>query len=367
MTTSTVTTDLSAGMDFRQRQYRREVFLRFYSFHLRYKSHPGGVYYALPHLANAYDWDDEQCAWAAWINGNTQNPVTTLLLMEASQHTHRRAEDAIAFWNDNFTRLQWDTDRRHQKGVFAEATRGYLDITRRAGGQTAYWRHAAEAGWDGCWKAARALPHLGRLSAWSYLEYLRLLGLPIPDADTLYLADREGSRSHRNGLLFVLGRDDEMWWRLNPGHTGHYTSAAITALETEGAALIAEARTRNPGNPDVGRLTLESALCTYKSWHLPRRRYPGVYNDLLHTRLITAEHRWGDRFGHIWDARRVHLPQYLRLEEIPTDPGCVPVKQNHYLETGQVIMMDRDWPCFRNDFAAAVRDGAYGLRKDQTS
>jgi hypothetical protein len=351
-------------MDFRLPEYRREVFHRFYSFHLRYASHPGGVYYVLPHLADHYNWDDEQRAWAAWINGNCQNPVMTLLLMEASHHTLDHAENAIALWQGAFPRMLWDTDRRHQKGVFGNATRLYAELMRRAGGQVVYWRRAAEGGWPGVWAAATALPHLGRLSAWSYLEYLRILGLPIPDADTLLLHDRAGSRSHRNGLLFILGRDNEMHWRLNPGFNGTYSHATIAGLETEGARLLSEARTRNPGHPHVGYLTLESALCTYKSWHLPRRRYPGVYNDLLHGRLLWGQTRWGDRFAPIWQARHAALPAHLRLEDTPTDPGCTAVKQNHYLETGEVIMMDRDWPCFRNSFNAGVRDGAYGLRKD---
>ncbi len=355
-------TTLIPGLDFRLPAYRREVFLRFYSFHLRHRSHPGGVYYVLPHLAKVYNWDAEQRAWAAWINGNTQNPVMTLLLMEACGHSPRRAEDALTLWNKHFTRMQWDTDRRHQKGVFADATRAYLDLT--SAGQAAYWRKAAHGGWESCWQAARALPHLGRLSAWSYLEYLRLLGVAVPDADTLYLEDRAGSKSHRNGLLLVLGRDADMSWRLNPDHPGTYSPDTIRDLETEGARLLAEARFRNPRHPDVGNLTLESALCTYKSWHLPRRRYPGVYNDLLHSRLLWAQARWGNRFGAIWDARREALPDYMRLEDNPTDPGCVAAKQNHYLTTGQVIVMDRDWACFRNDFTRAVRDGAYGLRKD---
>ena len=37
----------------------------------------------------------------------------------------------------------------------------------------------------------------------------------------------------------------------------------------------------------------------------------------------------------------------------------VPAKQNHYLHTGQPIMLDLDWPDMDNDFAAAVRRGDY--------
>ena len=41
-------TDLKAGMDFRKPEYRREVFLRFYEFHLKYRAHAGGVYQFIP-------------------------------------------------------------------------------------------------------------------------------------------------------------------------------------------------------------------------------------------------------------------------------------------------------------------------------
>ena len=36
--------ELKYGMDFRKPEYRREVFLRFYDYHLKFKSHPGGIY-----------------------------------------------------------------------------------------------------------------------------------------------------------------------------------------------------------------------------------------------------------------------------------------------------------------------------------
>lgn len=37
-----------------------------------------------------------------------------------------------------------------------------------------------------------------------------------------------------------------------------------------------------------GDFTLESALCTYKSWHRPNRRYVNVYSDMLHGRIDEA-------------------------------------------------------------------------------
>jgi len=44
-------------MDFRDPKYRREVFLKFYEFHLKYNIHPGCVYFAIPWLAKYYNMD----------------------------------------------------------------------------------------------------------------------------------------------------------------------------------------------------------------------------------------------------------------------------------------------------------------------
>jgi hypothetical protein len=101
---------------------------------------------------------------------------------------------------------------------------------------------------------------------------------------------------------------------------------------------------------------LESAFCTYKSWHRPNRRYPGVYVDMFHDRIKKAEEAWPEEdFGLFWEARQVWLPDYLRLEDNPGDAGVKPEKQNHYRLTGQVIAMDHDWPCFANSYRKSAK------------
>jgi hypothetical protein len=110
-------------------------------------------------------------------------------------------------------------------------------------------------------------------------------------------------------------------------------------------------------------------LCTYKSWHRPNRRYPNVYNDMLHDRLTAAGRAWPEADLEVfWAARAAVLPAYLRLEDSPGDPGCVPVKQNHYRRTGQVVMLHRWDPVFVNDFNHAVDTGALGrFREPRTT
>ena len=348
--------------DYREPELRPDVFLDFYEFHLRYRAHPGCVYYLMPFLREAYGWDDEQALWFAFINGNTQNPLTSLIL-------HRRAPvpgkaDALVdFWREHYPRLAFDTDRRYHKKSLDEAVAGYCSLA--GGDQRAFWHEVAEGGFAEMWRAATHLPTFGRLSAYSYLEYLRVMGVPF-DCDTLMLNDRSGSKSHRNGLCKVFGLDEYDWHASNPDFDGRYPAELIARLEDAGSGLLNTMRDRAAGQPwadDVSYFTLESALCTYKSWHRPDRRYPNVYNDMLYLRIKKAQEDWPEEDLDIfWEARAECLPEHLRLEDNPHDPGCTPVKQNHYRLTGQVIMMDAEYPQYENDFNTAVREGRFPER-----
>jgi len=67
------------------------------------------------------------------------------------------------------------------------------------------------------------------------------------------------------------------------------------------------------------------------------------------------EQRWPEEdFSIFWDARKEYLPEYLRQEDNPNDPGMVPEKQNFYLDHGCPIMMSRDFPEFDNPFDRKV-------------
>ena len=353
--------DLAAGSDFREPRYRREVFLRFYEFHLRYRAHPGCVYYLIPYLADRFGWDLEQKLWFAYVNGCTQNPVTSLAIVETFPDLRALDLRALESWfRENYVRLAFDTDRRYHKKFFVECAAKYKRLT--CGHQAAFFDAAAGADarvtFRNLWVLCnQEYDYFGRLSVFSYLEYLRIVGIEV-ECDRLFLEDIHGSKSHRNGLCKVLGRDDLDWHDSNPGFDGRYPPELLRWLEREGAALLDEARTRFRGRDferDVGYFTLESALCTYKSWHRPNRRYANVYNDMLVERIRVGKRALGRSLDVFWDARRARLPKHLRLEDNPADPGLCPKKQNHYRTTGQVIMMDREWPCFQNDFNDAVR------------
>jgi hypothetical protein len=365
-------TALEAGMDFREALYRREVFLRFYEFHLRHKTSPGCVYFVMPELARVGNWDLEQRLWFAFINGNTQNPVTSWLIFRRFPEVRALATFAgmakfKAWWAAEQKTFAFDTDRRYFRTKFPEAVQRYVDLLSGETQASMFGAVAsssdARANFRQLWAwGGSSLIYFGRLSLFSYLEYLRIMGVEV-ECDRLFLDELKESKSHRNGLAKVLGRDDLDWHDSNPGFTGRYDARLMEWLTTEADLLLADARLRFHGQPferDVGFFTLESAFCTYKSWHRPNRRYPNVYADMMVDRIKVGERAAGERLDVFWQAREAALPRALRLEDNPCDPGVVPEKQNHYRETGQVIMMHTDWPCFANDFNARVtaRQGA---------
>ena len=354
---------LKKGMDFRLPKFRREVFLRFYQFHLKYKSHPGGVYFLMRYLPRVLNWTSEQRLWFAFLNGNTQHPLTSLIIFQRFPDIRTLDQKELEEWfNRVWARLEFDTDRRHQKSDFLKSVSCYLEAVK--GDQESFFAQYADTSdeyenFRKLWKVIREeFYSFGRLSTFSYMEYLRIMRVPV-DCDQLFLEDMSGSKSHRNGLAKVLGRDDLDWHDSNPTNfKGKYTKEMLGWLKEEGEDLLDEARSRFKGEKfasDVSYFTLESTFCTYKSWHRPNRRYPNVYMDMLYNRIKKSEQRWPEKdFSIFWDARKQYLSSHLLLENNPGDPGLKPVKQNHYRLTGEVIMMDEDWPCFENSFNKEV-------------
>lgn len=351
---------LEPGMDFREPSYRREVFHRFYQFHLRHRAHPGCVYYLMPWLRERFNWDTEQALWFAFVNGNTQNPLTSLVVVEKfpwEDQLMGTPRELREWFDHHWKRLAFDIDRRYQKKDFPASVERYVEAVRHYGSQKEMW--ATSAGFPQVWNFIRgALYSFGRMSAYSYSEYLRIMGIDI-EPDSLFLRDLAGSHSLRNGLCKVLGRDDLDIGKHNPRSPKEtYTEEVLAWLEQEGETLLEEARARASSDPkvpdeDVHYFTLESALCTYKSWHRPNRRYPNVYNDMLRDRILVNEQHWGSRYSqHFWQARRECLPPYLRLEDNPNDLGLHPTKQNWYLNTGEVVMMGYEDPDLRGGYEA---------------
>lgn len=350
---------LFAGADLRLPQYRREVFLAFYQFHLKYRAHPGCVYYLIPFLRAKYGWDDEETLWFSFINGNTRNPVTSLIL-------HRRAwkpsmgAQLIEHFAAMASSLDFDRDRRFDKMRLPAVVASYQALV--GNNQRRFWESRARDGFAAMWKAATGIYTFGRLGGYSYLEDVRISGIDF-DCDNLMLSDT-GSYSHRNGLSILMGTHGYASKEAHKStgfRAAEYPDWRIALMEREGLRLLAETKRRSAGTAwarDASFFTLESALCSYRAWHRPLGRYPNYYNDALVERIQRAQQQLPrEDFGVFWEAREACLPEYLRLEASPNDLGAHPIKFNHYLERGEVVMMHKEYGWAQNDYNRRVDEG----------
>jgi len=341
---------LEYGMDFRLPIYRREVFLRFYEFHLKYNAHPGAVYYTFDYIFDTLELTQEQRLWFTFINGCSQNVVSTYMIFIQFPDLQDIDMSELRKWfREHYTKIGWDTDRRYHKNVFEDCVQNYIDVL---GGRTQEELFSELCNTDDKYKnfgrvwsfVMNKFYTFGRLATFSYLEYLRIAGLNL-DCDSLFIDNITGSKSHRNGLCKVLGRDDLDWHN----NIVKYSENTLKWLEREGKKLLQDANERI-NHKDVSYFTLESTLCCYKGWHRKNRRYPNVYNDMFRDRIVYAEKKWGIRLDIFWDCRQDCLPAHLLIENNPNDYGIKPQKQNHYRKYGEVIMMDREWDCFENKY-----------------
>jgi Alpha-glutamyl/putrescinyl thymine pyrophosphorylase clade 2 len=205
---------LEYGMDFRRPEYRREVFLRFYEYSVRYRIHPGSVYFIQPFLVSSCRMTREERLWYMFLEGCSLNPVTAFTIWKRFPSLTKLNLSALSkYFDERYTLFEWDVDRRYQKKDFVASVESYYTLMTRYGLKQADWYEEQwgdgtirEERWEKIWKAiTRDFTTFGRMTLFGFIEQLRLLGEPY-DCPSLMLDDISGSRSHRNGLLKVLGR-----------------------------------------------------------------------------------------------------------------------------------------------------------------
>ena len=350
--------DLKEGMDFRIPEVRKEVFMRLYEFHTGYGIQPGLVYLYLPLMAEQSGWNMEQKLWAAFLEGICENPCTVWAITRFFPNLPT-TDDELAQFEDwhakNWRKLDYDRDTRYNKGHAVKQVRSYLKNLNGKSQESFFTEYLYDENpykwFDNIWSAVNKFYKFGRLTSWSYIEFIKILTGWKFEYSSLMMNDLEGSKSHRNGCLKVMGRDDLEWWKdANNGITKHNLDICYYT-EMYGMYLLSELKERFRNRPwadRIGYQTLESTLCTFKNcFH--GERYPNVYTDMSYDRIKKAESIWGSEvdFHLFWLWRKQHLPKALLKEFNSDDPGLKPEKQNYFKETGHLPMLSVLDPVFK--------------------
>lgn len=352
---------LKEGMDFRDPQVRKEVFMRLFEFHTGYGIQPGLVYLYLPEIAKHEGWTIEQKLWAAFLEGICENPCTVWAIMQFFPELPRTDQERWSFeeWHiEHWRLLDYDRDTRYNKGHACEQLNSYVQnldgLSQEDFFKGKLFDSDPKIWFNNIWAAVNKFYKFGRLTSWSYIEFIKILTGWNFEYSSLMMNDLEGSKSHRNGVLRVMGRDDLEWWKGNNNGITRHNFDICYCTELYGWKLLAELKERfkdKPWNKDIGFQTLESTLCTFKNcFH--GERYPNVYTDMSYDRIKKAETLWEKSifsldFSIFWDIRKKKLPKELLLEYNPNDPGLKPSKQNYFKETGHLPMLSILDPVFK--------------------
>ena len=303
--------------DYRAKENRYFYFDKLYQMNLTYGVMPGLVYLYMPELAKRCCWDDERKLWFAFLNGMTQNPITSFRILDALPEVPSVNSTLSRFsewFNYNWDTLQFDTDRRYQKRDTVKAIETYAGLVAEHGSQVAMLSNKT---YSELWNLVHNTYYsFGRLSSFSYLEYVYLNGFGA-DCDDLLFEDKSGSKSHRNGMLLLMGFDHLVWdKRADNGFDGNYPNFKNMCiwLADEAYDFLNGFTEANPEVPNATKFTLESNLCTFKN-HFFGRRYPGVYADMAWERILWADARGQQLYTEVFkDMRSQMLPTWLRAE-----------------------------------------------------
>lgn len=299
-------------MDYRLEQNRREAFIRWYAWSLKYDDCDPAVW-ATNYINKRYEHNDEQKLWLCWLYGNTYQLPTAWVLMNEFPDYELATVDRTTQWNTtNYKRLRYQTDTKWNKGhlpTMFESYQKYIGNQTQREKIESLYGHNEKANFDNLWTSVKTSLHkFGRYSTWFYLQHLKHTAGVRINPTSLMLDDYDGSRSHRNGLLYALGQQDDMDRKL--------TRVEYANLEAQAQEILAETMARFPELiSSIDYFTMETSLCAFKKiFREHHGRYLGYYLDRQAEEITKAESDgwYGIDWNVMWQSREETID--LRLD-----------------------------------------------------
>ena len=322
-------------MDYRLEQNRRESFIKWYAWSLMYKDCDPAVWMT-NYLNERYEHNTEQKLWLAWLYGNTYYLPTAWIIINEFPDFELATYDRMDAWNtENYKRLRYQNDTKWSKGHLPNMFKSYSEYVN---GREQWDALATTFGdneeqtFDNLYGVIKSdFYKFGRYSAWFYIQHLHSTCDVPAVPSTLLFNDYSGSRSHRNGFCFALGKDD--WYDKK------LTAGEYQWLEDSAKEMLQEMKVRFPSlTSDINPYTMETALCAYKKLYRVRDgRYLGYYNDRVagEIRKVEADGWNGIEWDVLWQARDETLEPELAKSKI-VDKG----KMSSFVDGGEIARLD---------------------------
>ncbi len=260
--------------------------------------------FIINYFFDRFEFNREQKYWLCWIYGNTYHFPTAYIIWNEFPDMELVGLDRLKDWNDkNYKRLRYQVDTKWNKGHLPEMFQSYKNWVGNSSQHDRFQSLLTgneQQDFETLWKEAKSLHKFGRYMSWFYLQVLKhCAGVKI-NPTSLMLEDYEGSRSHRNGLCYAIGKDNLINVKLNNEQVVEFSSSA--------EELLAETKSQYPGVKNkLDYFAMETALCSFKKlFRIHRGRYLGYYLDRQAEEIKQVEKDgWiGINWEPLWQARR---------------------------------------------------------------
>jgi len=210
------------------------------------------------YLFKRFEHNYEQKLWIAWIYGTTYHFPTTWVIWNEFPDMELVGVERLTEWNNNnYKRLRYQTDTKWNKGHLPAQFESYKNWVGNKTQLEAFDELlgcGATNNFYNIWDEVKTKFHkFGRYSTWFYMQTLKQCCEFHIKPDNLFLDDYDGSRSHRNGLLYALDKQEWIDKKLTPEQ--YYW------LEEEAFKILMEVR---KDYPSTDFFDMETCLCSFK-------------------------------------------------------------------------------------------------------
>lgn len=321
--------------DYRLKENRREAFIRWYAWSLKYKDCDPAVWMT-NYLNDRYEHNTEERLWLCWLYGNTYYLPTSWVLKNEFPDYELATVDRLTWWNtNNYQRLRYQTDTKYNKGHLPTMFESYAKNIGK-GLQSDYFNRLLgdneHDSFTNVYTNVKENFHkFGRYTTWFYLQHLySTCDVPIVP-DTLFFRDYSGSRSHRNGFLYAIGRETLVDEKL--------TDRQYQELEDEAKTFLEEMNHRYPEfKKDINYYTMETCLCSFKKiFREHHGRYLGYYLDRQAEEIsqVQSDGWYGIEWDVLWQARDESLDRRLTDKR-----GVNKEKYAGFINTGEMERLE---------------------------
>ena len=266
----------------------------------------------LRYIRDRYELNVEQCYWLAFIYASCYSATTTFYIYNEFPDFETVDFGRLQrWWEANRDKLVFQTDRRwtRSRNQWVDCVRSYRDLVDLYGSQGGVYAVLKGANrwqtYDRAFDYFSKVFTFGRFTMFLYLEMVHTLAGVDLEPYTLDLANAESSR---NGLCFVLGRDELM---------NHFTKAKLRKQDMDfltGAFrhVVGQVSALEVAHKTVW--SIETTLCAFKKHILEGKRWVGYYieRQMKEIQQMQAAHTGGVDWSVLWQFRReTYQPKYL--------------------------------------------------------